>query len=798
MELFGRNLSSLVKKQPKHAFSQVTTALIGLQSLEALELLHSKGYLHCDVKPSNFVIGRNSHRSTLYLIDFGLSRRFFPIDEQCNIASRGFRGTARYASVSMHQGCEQGRVDDLWSWLYMLVDLGTGTVPWHNIQDKVCYFSPVMSQEVIMQTKKASHASKLLEHMPIEYQDILLLLSSLTCYDQPNYSFLKSALLSVLESHSSLDTASFDWNPTETVYPSLWNVLNNNATALAQKNMRDLLLTDRQHSFDLDFVQSSTDTANDNDNSVQEQKEQGTRSPSPQSPKYPTPTHSSVLPTSEQEKSPGQCSGVPEPSRQFNRPERKTCDPPCFSMAPSARPESSTFRARSNTTGAHYSPPISPVDPNIDRPRVWTPRLPPRPLLRQPSIPEIRDIDDVGEKVRIPEQHSPTRLEEPWAPLFQTLHSHPSPISVASLPRTPGDTGTFSSQLLTPTLSQLSHIQHNTPQLPMGSLFHPPSLQSIAQLNSADLSMLCQDSKFSARVSERGEGSISSGQTILGTPGKNGLLPQVFACGSSILGTPLQHSSSFALFDGAKSEKTPPDLGMEPLFGQASAKLSSMHTSASASFLSPLSHSSQTPHSPRYNPNPTETPFSMNYNTTLGGLNATPSLLISARSHRHQNSFDIEPEPPNPSHQRTASQPVFPQTKLTIKHQRTPTSLSPRADSMPFFVSMPPNHRSKPYHSSFMSNSAAGSSNILLTAHSSAVSPVVNPTSNSFPFVPIEPNSSETFREARIVPLSGEFNPTHNQQTRVAASSLEYHEVALDQATPLPSPTARECDCVLF
>jgi len=50
----------------------------GLQTLEALEDLHGIGYLHRDVKPGNYTIGRaelNELRK-IYILDFGMARKF--------------------------------------------------------------------------------------------------------------------------------------------------------------------------------------------------------------------------------------------------------------------------------------------------------------------------------------------------------------------------------------------------------------------------------------------------------------------------------------------------------------------------------------------------------------------------------------------------------------------------------------------------------------------------------------------------------------------------------------------------
>ncbi|KAJ3359638.1 Tau-tubulin kinase 2, partial [Allomyces javanicus] len=125
MSLHGANLSDLRKRQPDHRFSLSTTALLGRQMIASLRELHHAGYLHRDVKPSNFVMGLDRHvpdargfrRARCYVIDFGLARRYLTADGHVRDAraTAGFRGTARYASLAAHESRELARRDDLWS-----------------------------------------------------------------------------------------------------------------------------------------------------------------------------------------------------------------------------------------------------------------------------------------------------------------------------------------------------------------------------------------------------------------------------------------------------------------------------------------------------------------------------------------------------------------------------------------------------------------------------------------------------------------------------------------------------------
>lgn len=111
---------------------------LGVCMLHALEAFHERGFIHRDVKPSNFVFRGDPKNFEICMIDFGLAKAWKdeknnPIPERPNV---GFRGTARYASVNSHHGADLGRRDDIWSLFYIILELSNPPLPWKSLQDK--------------------------------------------------------------------------------------------------------------------------------------------------------------------------------------------------------------------------------------------------------------------------------------------------------------------------------------------------------------------------------------------------------------------------------------------------------------------------------------------------------------------------------------------------------------------------------------------------------------------------------------------------------------------------------------
>ncbi|KAI1786159.1 kinase-like domain-containing protein [Ganoderma leucocontextum] len=103
----------------------------------AVKHVHSRGILHCDIKPSNFVFGVGRNAGRIYLIDFNLwtSYRNFKTHEHlpADCAPKGYRGTCHYASINCHLDQPLSRRDDIESLAYTIFDIYADELPWSSL-----------------------------------------------------------------------------------------------------------------------------------------------------------------------------------------------------------------------------------------------------------------------------------------------------------------------------------------------------------------------------------------------------------------------------------------------------------------------------------------------------------------------------------------------------------------------------------------------------------------------------------------------------------------------------------------
>jgi serine/threonine protein kinase len=183
--LLGKSLYALYLENKK-SFTLKDICLIAIQCLDRIEYIHSKGYIHGDIKPENFLIGKDSTAKTIYILDFGLAKRYR--DEHTHIhiplkENRNLTGTARYASCNAHNGLEQSRRDDMESIAYVILYFFKGKLPWQGLKCK----DKNEKYAKIKEMKMSITPEKLCEGFPIEFARYLNMVKKLGFEEEPAY-----------------------------------------------------------------------------------------------------------------------------------------------------------------------------------------------------------------------------------------------------------------------------------------------------------------------------------------------------------------------------------------------------------------------------------------------------------------------------------------------------------------------------------------------------------------------------------------------------------------------------------
>jgi serine/threonine protein kinase len=210
MDLLGPSLESLFD-QCSRKFSLKTLLLIAQQTITRVEFMHSQHFIHRDIKPENFVIGLGNRSQYIYIIDYGLCKKFFHWREEAHIPyieGKALTGTARYASINTHLGIEQSRRDDLECLGYVFIYLLLGKLPWQdiNLPEKADRY------EAIKNMKIQTSVRELCEGLPTEFATFTSYARSLRFEETPDYGYLKQLFEGLAYRMKCEENYVFDWN----------------------------------------------------------------------------------------------------------------------------------------------------------------------------------------------------------------------------------------------------------------------------------------------------------------------------------------------------------------------------------------------------------------------------------------------------------------------------------------------------------------------------------------------------------------------------------------------------------
>jgi casein kinase 1 alpha len=209
MDLLGPSLEDLFNFCSR-SFTLKTVLMLADQMISRVEYVHTKCFIHRDIKPDNFLMGNGRHCNKLFLIDFGLAKKYRDNRTRTHIAYRdkkNLTGTARYASIHAHLGIEQSRRDDMESLGYVLMYFNRGELPWQGLKAG----TKKQKYEKISEKKMSTPVEDLCQGFSAEFSMYMNYCRGLRFEETPDYMYLRQLFRILFRTLNHRYDYTFDW-----------------------------------------------------------------------------------------------------------------------------------------------------------------------------------------------------------------------------------------------------------------------------------------------------------------------------------------------------------------------------------------------------------------------------------------------------------------------------------------------------------------------------------------------------------------------------------------------------------
>ncbi|TKA72954.1 hypothetical protein B0A55_07544 [Friedmanniomyces simplex] len=211
IDLLGPSLEDLFDHCGRR-FSIKTVVMVAKQMLSRVQTIHEKNLIYRDIKPDNFLIGRQGTKAqnVIHVIDFGMAKQYRDPKTKQHIPYRerkSLSGTARYMSINTHLGREQSRRDDLEALGHVFMYFLRGGLPWQGLKAA----TNKQKYEKIGEKKQTTALKDLCDGFPDEFNKYLSYVRNLGFEDTPDYDYLRDLFTKSLQSTGEVEDGEYDW-----------------------------------------------------------------------------------------------------------------------------------------------------------------------------------------------------------------------------------------------------------------------------------------------------------------------------------------------------------------------------------------------------------------------------------------------------------------------------------------------------------------------------------------------------------------------------------------------------------